>query len=461
MIDHDHHDEDHPSCACPQSPTGHAWATLDRRAFLRRGIAGAFGFAIGAPLLGVLGRDGINGVSALYASTDGQSIAVPQTIKSIIVLWMDGGPSQLDTFDPKPGHVNGGPVRAIDTAVRGLQIADSLPRVAEIMDRAALIRCMSTREGSHARARRLLRTGFAPNPTVQFPGLGAIVAHEIGDWSAELPQNVAINGPGEGGGELGVRFDPFFVRNPGQRVDNMSAFRGVSDERIDRRVELLRAREEAFRSRVSTASVTGDSAHVEMMRGAVSLMRAESARAFDIAQEPADVRAAYGESRFGQGCLMARRLVEEGVRFVEVTHGGWDTHLDNFNRVKTLCEPLDQGMSALVLDLEARGMLDSTLVLWMGEFGRTPRINGNEGRDHFPGAWSVVAAGGGVRAGQVIGKTSDDGMSIVGNSITTADLFRTVMLAAGIDPDMEYYAQRGRPVKYADGGRVINALVRA
>ncbi len=458
MTGHDHHDEDHPSRACPQSPTGHAWAMLDRRAFLRRGIAGALGLAIGTPLLGVIGLDGINGVSALYASTDGQNVAVRQTIKSIIVLWMDGGPSQLDTFDPKPGHKNGGPVRAIGTSVRGLRIADSLPRVAEIMDRAALIRCMSTREGSHARARRLLRTGFAPNPTVRFPGLGAIVAHEIGDWSAELPQNVAINGPGEGGGELGVRFDPFFVRNPGQPVDNMSAFRGMSDERIDRRIELLRAREEAFRSRAGT---TGDNAHVEMMRGAVSLMRAESARAFDIAQESADVRAAYGDSRFGQGCLMARRLVEEGVRFVEVTHGGWDTHLDNFNRVKTLCDPLDRGMSALVLDLEARGMLDSTLVLWMGEFGRTPRINGNEGRDHFPGAWSVVAAGGGVRAGQVIGKTSNDGMEIAGNAITTADLFRTVMLAAGIDPDMEYHAQRGRPVTYADGGRVVSALVQA
>jgi uncharacterized protein (DUF1501 family) len=450
---------DHPSCSCPQSPTGHAAAALDRRAFLRRSIAGALGLAIGAPLLGVLaGRDAI-GVSALYAATDGQRIAVTPTIKSVIVLWMDGGPSQLDTFDPKPGHTNGGPTGAIDTAIRGAQVSANLPRVAEILDRTSVIRCMSTREGSHARARQLMRTGFAPNPTVQFPGLGAIVAHEIGDWSAQLPQNVSINGPGQIAGELGVRFDPFFVRNPGRPVENMAPARGINSARIDRRLELLAAREQAFRDRLGAAAPTGEGAHVEMMRGAVSLMRAESAQAFDISQEPAETRANYGDHRFGQGCLMARRLVEQGVRYVEVSHGGWDTHLDNFTRVTNLCTPLDQAMSALILDLESRGMLDSTLVLWMGEFGRTPRINANEGRDHFPGAWSVVAAGGGFRKGQVIGQTSNDGTEIVGNAITTADLFRTIMVAAGIDPDIEYHTTRGRPVKYADGGRVISALV--
>jgi len=459
MSDHEHHDE-HPSCGCPQSPTGHATATWDRRAFLRRGIAGALGLAIGAPLLGVLGRDGANGVSALYANTDGQMLgAMAPKIKSVIVLWMDGGPSQFETFDPKPSHINGGPTRSIGTAIRGAEISANLPRVAEVLDRAAVIRCMSTREGSHSRARQLMRTGYTPNPTVHFPGLGAIVAHEIGDWSASLPQNVSINGPGHTAGELGVRFDPFFVRNPSRPVDNMSTARGVTAQRIDRRLEFLSARESAFRARQG-GDASSPGAHVEMMRGAVSLMRAESAQAFDISGEEAHVRATYGDSRFGQGCLMARRLVEAGVRFVEVSHGGWDTHMDNFNRSTQLCEPLDQGMSALILDLEARGLLDSTLVLWMGEFGRTPRINGNEGRDHYPQAWSVVAAGGGIRAGQVIGQTSNDGTQIVGQSIATADLFRTIMLAAGIDPNVEYYAGRGRPVKYADGGRVVSALVK-
>ncbi|MBI5154330.1 DUF1501 domain-containing protein [Candidatus Poribacteria bacterium] len=445
---------------CSESPEAHEQATLDRRAFLRRSLGGLIGLTVGAPLLGLPGVDNSRaGVSAVLAGAAPQTAVTP-SVKSVIVLWMDGGPSQTDTFDPKPNHANGGSFKAIGTAVPGVMLSEHLPQVSAIMDRLAVIRCMSTSEGNHARARQLLHTGFKPNPTVDYPGLGAIMAAELGDPESPIPQNVAINAPGAKAGVLGIGFDPFPVRNAGRPVENLSAARGIGDDRLDRRIRLMKQQDAEFAKHIGGRSMETEG-HGQVVESALRFMRAEQAAAFDISSEPESVKAAYGDSEFGRGCLMARRLAETGVRFVEVNLPGWDTHDDNFTRGANLMADLDPAMASLIKDLEARDLLRSTLVLCMGEFGRTPRINERDGRDHFASAWSVALAGGGIRAGQVIGETSSDGMEIRGRAISTADLFRTILVSAGIDPDYEYYSPKGRPMKYADGGTVIGELVRS
>lgn len=453
-----------PSCSCSESPEAHARAVLDRRTFLRRSLGGLLGLTFGGPLVGLLTDGSMSGLSAVYADAAlRDAIALPgePPVKSIIVLWMNGGPSQVDTFDPKPGHANGGPVKAIRSAVRGVGISEYLPQVASVLDRMAVIRCMNTREGNHARARELMHTGFTPNPTVAYPGLGSIVTFERGGADSPIPLNVSINSPGQKAGVLGMAYDPLQVTSrPGQVVQNLAPPRGIGDERFERRLQMLERQNEFFRERLGGTSHEADGQDA-IMQGARRFMNAEQTKAFDFEGEPDSVRAAYGDTAFGRGCLLARRLVEAGVKFVEVTLNGWDTHRDNFTATQRLCGELDPPMATLVRDLEERGLLKSTLIIWMGEFGRTPRINGNEGRDHFARAWSVALAGAGVRPGTVIGTTSADGMEIVGNGVSTADLFRTILWLTGIDPDYEYYTPQGRPVKYADGGKLITGALRA
>ncbi len=455
-------DPNHPCPDCAESPEAHSQAVCDRRVFLRRSIAGVLGMTVATPILSLVSNGAMGGLSAVFANATAEALPIPSNpaIKSIVVLWMNGGPSQIDTFDPKPGTANGGEFKAIATSLPGVRVSSHLPRVAERMDRMALIRCMKTGEGNHQRARTLMRTGFRPNPTVAYPGIGSIVSFEKGDAASPLPQNVSINGPGEPAGLLGLSYDPLLVGNPSRSLENLSPVRGMTDARIDRRMEMLLKQDEFFRERIGGKSREADG-HDDAMRKAVAFMRSEETAAFDLSGESQSVRARYGGTKFGEGCLMARRLVEAGVRFVEVTLTGWDTHDDNFTRVAKLSAELDGGMSALLADLEERDLLDSTLVVCMGEFGRTPTINPRDGRDHFPGAWSVLLAGGGFRQGTVIGETSADGTEIRGNHVTTADLHRTILWSAGIDPDYEYYSPEGRPLKYADGGRLIGALLTA
>ncbi len=453
-------DQIHPCPDCAESPEAHSRAVCDRRAFLRRSVAGVLGFTMASPILSLVSNNSLSGLSAVFANAATGEPPLPDNpaIKSIVVLWMNGGPSQIDTFDPKPGTKTGGSFNAIKTSLNGVRFSEHLPRLAEQMDRMALIRCMKTGEGNHQRARTLMRTGFRPNPTVKYPGLGSIVGFEKGTPDSPLPQNVSINGPGEPAGLLGLTYDPLLVNDPSRPIQNLNSARGVTDARIDRRVDMLLKQDEFFRQRIGGKSREADG-HNDTMRKAVAFMRSEETAAFDLSDESANAKKRYGESKFGGGCLMARRLVEAGVRFVEVTLNGWDTHDDNFTRVANLSSQLDKGMSALVDDLEERSLLDSTLVVCMGEFGRTPDINAREGRDHFPAAWSVLLTGGGFRRGTVIGETSADGTKVRGNHVTTADLHRTILWSAGIDPDYEYYSPEGRPLKYADGGRLISALL--
>jgi hypothetical protein len=412
---------------------------LSRRDWLRLTSAGA----LGASLSGWL--------EVLAADT----AAHPQRRRSCILLWMDGGPATIDLWDLKPGHANGGPFKEIPTAAPGLKVGEHLPKMAGWAKRLAVVRSMSTKEGDHGRAGYLARTGNTPQGAIQFPALGALVAKELGRPEADLPPYISVSpgrgisdlfGTGAGAGFLGPQFAPLSV-GPDGRVPNLQRPAGVSAHEFDARLGLLDELDRAFAAdRPGPAPL----AHQVVYARATRLMRTAAASAFKLDDEPAKLRDAYGRTPFGQGCLLARRLVERGVPFVEVTLGGWDTHQNNFESVKGLCGTLDTAWSALMQDLHDRGLLDSTLVVWMGEFGRTPKINDNQGRDHFPTAWSTVLAGGGIRGGQAVGRTSADGMTVEERPVAMPDLLGTVCLALGIDFNKTNPSNVGRPIRIVD-----------
>jgi hypothetical protein len=374
-----------------------------------------------------------------------------------ILLWMGGGPSQFETFSPKPGHENGGDTKAIATKVSGIEIADSLPKVASVMDELAIIRSMTSKEGSHPRASFLLHHGYLPMGGVKFPTLGSQVANQIGDPKFDLPSFVRIGGRARdlgNGGFLGVDYDPFVLQNPEQRPENTQP--ATREARYERRLELLTSIESDFGA-IEGADIVAD--HQKLLKKSSEMILSPRMTAFDLSKESDKMRDAFGRSRVGAGCLLARRLVEAGVTFVEVNVEGWDTHDDNFGRVRSLNESIDQPMAQLIADLRQRGMLEKTLVIWMGEFGRTPKINPRSGRDHYPKAFNVALAGGGIRGGQVIGTTDSGGQEVTDRPVTVNDLFRTIYTTLGIDADYENMSRIGRPIKLVDGGEVIRELV--
>jgi hypothetical protein len=373
---------------------------------------------------------------------------------AVIVLWMNGGPSHLDTFDPKPGRKVMGPLRAIATSAAGVQISEYLPLLAREAHRLSIVRSMSTKEGSHERAQSLGHTGYTPNPTAAYPSLGAWTSQQLGGKDPELPAYVSLGGPGGDPGFFGAGHAPFVVSSPGEAPDDTDP--GVSEARFGRRAKALALLEDGFAARTKSPVVSERRAVYDR---AFRLVRSAKLRAFDLSEEPAATVGAYGDTPFGKGCLTARRLVESGVRFVEVTLDGWDTHNDNFGRVKSLCGALDPAMSALLRDLSDRSLLDRTLVLCMGEFGRTPRISGEDGRDHHPAAFSAVLAGGGIRGGTVLGQTDEDGAAVVSDKTRVADLFATMASRLGLDPTHMAQAPNGRPVSLTDGGLVIDKLL--
>ena len=376
--------------------------------------------------------------------------------KSVIVLWMNGGPATIDLWDLKAGHANGGPFQEIGTTAPGLRLGEHLPKLARCGKELAVVRSMSTKEGDHARATYLLRTGYTPLGALQYPAAGAVIAKELGSESADLPSFVSV-APARysatlGGGVLGPNFDPLVVGDlaapqDGLTVPNLARTAGVTDAAQKARLELLAGTERQFAG--GRDSAVASSIQAAAAR-AVRLMKPEAAAAFDLDQEKPKVRDAYGRGLFGQGCLLARRLVERGVPFVEVTLDGWDTHQNNFERVKELCGTLDAGFATLLADLKERGLLDSTLVVCQGEFGRTPKINGNTGRDHWPASWAVALAGGGLKTGQAVGKTSKDGTAVEGHSHGVPDLIATVAKAVGVDPKKQNMSNVGRPIRVAD-----------
>ena len=377
--------------------------------------------------------------------------------KACILLWMQGGPSQFETFSPKPGHANGGETKAIATSVSGIEFSENLPELAKVADKLCLVRAMTSKEGSHPRATYLMHTGYLPTATVRYPTLGSIVAREIAPPRSELPSFVRIGGRFGGGtdnaGLLGIDWDPFVIQQAGRLPDNTALT--TSRDRYDRRLKLLTNLEKHSAASGGKQEVAD---HQKVYGQAAKMVTSPKMDAFDLAKEPAKVQEAYGDSAFGKGCLLARRLIETGVTFVEINLGNWDTHQDNAERTKTLCGQLDTPFAALVKDLSDRGMLDKTLVIWMGEFGRTPRINPRGGRDHYPRAFDAVLAGGGVKGGQVIGRTDAGGASVEDRPVTVNDLFRTVCRSLAINADKENMSSIGRPIKIVDGGAVVNEV---
>ncbi len=434
-----------------------ASSSLSRRDWLRLSAAGV----VSASLSGWLEE------LAVVAADD------RRRRRSCILLWMNGGPSQLDTFDLKPGHANGGPFHEIASQVPGIRISEHLPKLAGQMKHLAVVRSMSTKEGDHGRATFLTRTGYLPQGPVQYPPLGALVSRELAEEEAALPAFVSVapytrSSPAAyGSGFLGPRYAPLVVGadtssdrpEPGGderalKVQDLAVADSVSREQAAARVRLLQRLQKAF-----VPSHPGDvpRSHQASIERAVRLMQTPAAEAFDLSQEKPARCEAYGRNLFGQGCLLARRLVERGVPFVEVTLGGlgdgvsgWDTHAQNFDVVRKLSAVLDPAWATLLEDLKSRGLLDSTLVVWMGEFGRTPRINQLNGRDHYPAAWSVVLGGGGIKGGQTIGKTSADGGTVEDRPVSVSDLLATVCLALGIDPLKNNDSNVGRPIRIVD-----------
>jgi len=409
--------------------------------------------------LGFAGASMANTLSSLAHAAAGQA---PRK-KSCILLWMSGGPSTIDLFDLKPGHKNGGPYKEIATAVPGIKIGEHLPKLAKQMKRMALIRSMSTKEADHGRGTYLMHTGRAPGGVVKYPTLGSLVSKELNAPGAALPGFVNIT-PGQGRegpagpGFLGPRYAPLVVGNGGGRGGDFSRALRVEDldlpadivaERADSRLGLLDDLNKEFLTERSGAPSIG---HRTAYQRAVAMMRSPAVKAFDLSEEPAGLRDDYGRNIFGQGCLLARRLVEQGVPFIEVDLGGWDTHANNFVAVKNRCEVLDTAWATLMEDLSAKGLLDSTLIVWMGEFGRTPIINGNTGRDHWAASWSTVLAGGGIKGGSVYGKTSADGKSVTEGLVRTPDFLATVGTALGLDITKQNQSNIGRPIRFVDPG---------
>jgi hypothetical protein len=403
--------------------------------------------------------------------------------KSCILLWMAGGPSHIDTFDPKPEAPADirGEFQAIETSVPGIRISEHFARVAKLMQHAAILRGMSTLESDHKLASYHLHTGYQNRAgAVAFPSLGAIVARELGKRDVALPNFITIGrGPQESltAGFLGPDQQPLIVNDPIRGLDFIEPT--GAPEQFVRQIELLHGFDEAFHGRYQ--SPAGET-HCKSIDRAVRLMNSQQKEAFDLSKEPDNIREMYGPppaaatgnvgskmsggsgqrpGSFGQGCLMARRLVEAGVPFVEVVMGdgvGWDTHRDNFPRVRALSLECDAAMAALVTDLESRGLLDSTLVVWMGEFGRTPQCTGG-GRNHWSRAWSTVLIGGGIRGGQVVGRTDRDGAAVVDRPISVPDFLATVCTILGIDYKRKNHPPGvARPIPIVDTSKDVNLL---
>ncbi len=421
--------------SCCEIPHG-----MSRRHFMRH-LAGAS--ALVAPAF------------ALTRTLRANAKSLSRNHKSAILLWLGGGPPSIDMWDMKPGAPTAGKFKPISTT-GDFQICELMPTLAQQMKHLSVIRSMSTREADHNRGRYYMHTAYVPNPSVEHPGYGSVVAHEMDVAKSlthlEIPPFVSIGGASAGPGFLGMTYAPFQVDANGRIKDTDMS---VPAARMNDRMKLLGALETRF---ISERRGAAAEEHAKILAKTQELLTSEQMKAFQVRSEPKDMLEKYGDNNFGRGCLMARRLVEVGVPFVEVNSGGWDLHQNNFTTLDKKLPELDKAFSALVDDLKQRGLLDSTVLLCMGEFGRTPRINGNAGRDHFARAWSVVLGGAAIRGGRAIGKTNDDGTSVEGESHSSEDLMATVCHALGISLQITYTAKNGRPMKIAGGGKVIQEL---
>jgi uncharacterized protein (DUF1501 family) len=413
-------------------------AGMTRRHFLEH-LAGASALALPA----------INFANTLTANAK----ELKRKHKAAILLYMGGGPSTIDIWDLKPGAATGGSFKPIATTGEG-QICEHMPLMAKQMKHMAIVRSMSTREADHTRGRYYMHTGYVPNPSIEHPSYGAVVAHELASKidNLQIPPFVSVGSNSVGPGFLGMTYAPFVVDYNGQ-VKNANT--SLTQDRLAQRMHMLASIETSF-----IAQNRGEAAvdHEKVLEKTVALFTSKQMEAFKIASEPKSVRDLYGQGAFANGCLMARRLVEQGVPFVEVDLGGWDMHNGVFTGLQRLLPMLDKAMSGLVEDLDQHGLLQDTVVLWMGEFGRTPRINGTAGRDHWARGWSVVVGGSGIKGGTVVGATNEDGTEVTTDPYKSEDLMASVLKALGISLETTFTSKNNRPMKIANSGHLIKEL---
>jgi hypothetical protein len=376
------------------------------------------------------------------------------TAKNVIYLYMSGGQTHLDTWDPKEGVETAGPTKPIKTSADGVRVSEYLPLTAQQMHHATVINSLSSTQGAHEQGNYMMHTSYELRGTIRHPAMGAWLNVFQGGGNSTLPNFVFIGNDSRhpGAGFFPAAQSPLFVSNPENGLKNVKLQPGLTEDKFQARMKLADELDKDFRSTFPHRNVK---AYTEMYDDAMAMMKSEDLKAFDLTEEAPDLRAAYGKEPFGQGCLLARRLVERGVRFVEVSLGGWDTHNANFVAVPERCDTLDKGLSALIGDLNSRGLLDDTLIVLTTEFGRTPDINKNAGRDHYPKAFSAVMFGGGVRGGFVYGKTDNEGREVVENKVRIQDFNASIAYALGLPLDQVIYSPSKRPFTIADKGQPV------
>lgn len=396
-------------------------------------------------------------VSAALAADSNKEPTKKGTAKNVIYLYMSGGMTHLDTFDPKPGAETAGPVEAIKTSADGVQISEYLPQLARHMDKAAIVRSLSSTQGAHERGRYLMKTSYTQRGTIRHPAMGAWLLRLSGRTSNSLPGNVRIGGDSRhpGAGFMEAQYSPLPIGDPTAGLQNSKLARNVTQQQFNKRMSLTHQLDGEFLTRFDQKKVRS---YTDAYNDAIRLMSSKELEAFNIYLESEKTRNAYGEDAFGQGCLLARRLVENDVRFVEVTLGGWDTHQGNFVRVPQQTEILDQALAALLSDLSDRGLLDETLVVLATEFGRTPKINQNAGRDHYPKAFSGLLAGGGIHGGQAYGETDATGEEVVDGYAEPANFNATIAQALGLPLKEIVKSASQRPFTVANKAEPITSL---
>lgn len=397
------------------------------------------------------------GASHFLSNLEANAAQVSRDQKACILVWLGGGAPTIDMWDLKPGSKNGGEFKPISTK-GDLQISEHLPKIAQEMDNLSVIRSLSTREADHMRGRYYMHTSYVPNPTVVHPTFGSVASYELGAKrkDLEIPAFVSIGGGGMSPGFLGMTHAPFVVDRRGQ-IQNAN-MDGMNKQRLGQRLQMLGTIEDGF---IKSGRGEAGQAHKDVYKKAINLMTSDQMNAFKTADEAPEIRQMYGDSDFGNTLLMSRRLVEQGVPFVEVQFpGSWDLHNNVFATLRDQRLPLlDSGISGLVKDLKQRGMLEHTTIVVMGEFGRTPRINQNVGRDHWATSWSALIGGGGLQGGRAIGETDADGLRIVSESYLPGDLWATVAHSMRIPLNTVHTSKRGRPMKLANGGQPIQGLI--
>jgi hypothetical protein len=409
-------------------------------------------------LLGVSGLPLLESLAAAQQAPGGPVPLRPATAKNVIYLFMSGGMTHLDTFDLKPGAATQGPTEAMKTNADGVQISSHLPNLARHMDKIAVVNSLNSTQGAHAQGQYFMHTSYTLRGTIKHPTMGAWLNLMGGRQNPNLPGHVQIGGGSNGAsaGFLESRFAPLPIGDPAGGLQDSTRPSGVTPETFARRLERAQAMNREFAGEHDQKEVR---AYSDMYDEAVRLMSSKDLEAFDLRKEPDALRQAYGTSSFGQGCLLARRLIENKVRFVEVEHGGWDTHNENFESMEEKLPVIDQALSALLSDLDSRGLLEETLVVLTTEFGRTPKIvTERMGRNHYPKAFSGLLAGGGVHGGQKYGKTDATGEEVVENKVSVPDFNATIAYALGLPLDHIVHSPSGRPFTVADKGKPITAL---